>query len=253
MISDSTPQSAFLTGAAGALPSRTVAVLEAVKHAILAGELKPGRPLIETDLATVLGVSKTPVREALKTLAGAGLVTMHPYRGAVVRVVDDEQARHIYDLRLLLEPEALGRAVTASYDWTKARDALERADACAGQAGRSLANRDFHHELYAGCGNPLLVRMLDDLRDQTALVSAAAWRHDPATSTPSWEREAAEHRGVLAAAETGDPERAAHLLHEHITSFVQRNFPAATAEPHSRVGLGEEARVGLGEETENHG
>ena len=170
MISDATPQPAFLTGAAGALPSRTVAVLEAIKHAILAGELKPGRPLIETDLATVLGVSKTPVREALKTLAGAGLVTMHPYRGAVVRVVDDEQARHIYDLRLLLEPEAL--------------------------------------------------------------VSAAAWRHDPATSTPSWEREAAEHRGVLAAAETGDPERAAHLLHEHITSFVQRNFPAATAEPH---------------------
>jgi DNA-binding GntR family transcriptional regulator len=212
-------------------------VLEAIKHAILAGELKPGRPLIETDLATVLGVSKTPVREALKTLAGAGLVTMHPYRGAVVRVVDDEQARHIYDLRLLLEPEALGRAVTAGHDWAKARDALDRADACAGQAERSLANRDFHHELYAGCGNPLLVRMLDDLRDQTALVSAAAWRHDPATSTlvsaststPSWEREAGEHRGVLAAAAAGDPERAARLLHEHITSFVQRNFPATPA------------------------
>ena len=117
MIPDSSPRSAFLTGAAGALPSRTVAVLEAIKHAILAGELKPGRPLVETDLAAVLGVSKTPVREALKTLAGAGLVTMHPYKGAVVRPFDDEQARHIYDLRLLLEPEALGRAVTAGYDW----------------------------------------------------------------------------------------------------------------------------------------
>jgi hypothetical protein len=70
------PGSAFLTAAAGALPSRTVAVLEAIKHAILAGELKPGRALVETDLANVLGVSKTPVREALKTLAGAGLVTM---------------------------------------------------------------------------------------------------------------------------------------------------------------------------------
>jgi DNA-binding GntR family transcriptional regulator len=249
MIPDSPPRSAFLTGAAGALPSRTVAVLEAIKHAILAGELKPGRPLVETDLATVLGVSKTPVREALKTLAGAGLVTMHPYKGAVVRVVDDGQARHLYDLRLLLEPEALGRAVTAGYDWRPARDALDRADVSAGQAERSLANRDFHHELYAGCGNPLLVRMLDDLRDQTALISAAAWRHDPATtangSVPSWEHEAAEHCGVLAAAEAGDSHRAARLLREHITSFVQRNFPAATAEPHPRVGLGEEM--------ENHG
>jgi DNA-binding GntR family transcriptional regulator len=231
MIRDSRTQSAFLTAAAGALPSRTVAVLEAIKHAILAGELEPGRPLIETDLATVLGVSKTPVREALKTLAGAGLVTIHPYKGAAVRTLDDAQARHIYDLRLLLEPEALGRAVAAGHDWAKARDALDRADACADQAERSLANRDFHHELYAGCGNPLLVRMLDDLRDQTALVSAAAWRHEPKIPprTPSWEHEAAEHRSVLNAAQDGDARCAAGLLEAHITSFVRRNFPAMPA------------------------
>jgi len=220
------PGPAFLTGAAGALPSRTVAVLEAIKHAILAGELKPGQALVETDLAEVLGVSKTPVREALKTLAGAGLVTMNPYKGAAVRVVDDEAARHVYDARLLLEPEALGRAVDAGHDWQPAHRALARADSARDQAERSLANRDFHRELYAGCGNPLLVRMLDDLRDQTALVSAAAWRHEPDwLQTPSWEHEAAEHRAVLQAAEAGDAERATSLLRGHITSFVARNFP----------------------------
>ena len=149
---------AFLTGAAGALPSRTVAVLEAIKHAILAGELKPGQALVETDLADVLGVSKTPVREALKTLAGAGLVTMSPYKGAAVRVVDDEQARHVYDARLLVEPEALSRAVASGHDWRPAHQALQRAGQAADQAERSLANRDFHRELYAGCGNPLLIR-----------------------------------------------------------------------------------------------
>jgi DNA-binding GntR family transcriptional regulator len=239
MIPESRTQTAFLTGAAGALPSRTVAVLEAIKHAILAGELKPGRSLVETDLAAVLGVSKTPVREALKTLAGAGLVTNHPYKGAVVRLVDDEQARHIYDLRLLLEPEALKRAVAAGHEWRKAHEALARANASKDQAQRSLANRDFHHEMYAGCGNPLLVSMLDDLRDQTALVSATAWRHDPAAgeagpdgARPSWEHEASEHRGVLAAAEDGDCDSAAALLKAHITSFVQRNFPATPVQPH---------------------
>ena len=71
--------------------------------------------------------------------------------------------------------------------------------------------------------------MLDDLRDQTALVSAAAWRHEPGWprhgTTPSWEHEAAEHRAVLRAAENGDAERAAGLLRHHITSFVARNFP----------------------------
>ena len=223
---------AFLTGAAGALPSRTVAVLEAIKHAILTGELRPGQALVETDLAEVLGVSKTPVREALKTLAGAGLVTMNPYKGAAVRVVDDEQARHVYDARLLLEPEALARAVrlrgagAAGGDWQHAHQALHRADHAPDQAERSLANRDFHRELYAGCGNPLLIKMLDDLRDQTALVSVAAWRHEPAgLRTPGWEREAAEHRAVLMAAEEDDAERAASLLRHHITSFVARNFP----------------------------
>ena len=222
---------AFLTGAAGALPSRTVAVLEAIKHAILTGELKAGQALVETDLAEVLGVSKTPVREALKTLAGAGLVTMNPYKGAAVRVVDDEQARHVYDARLLLEPEALARAVVSGPDWRPAHQALARADGARDQAERSLANRDFHRELYAGCGNPLLVRMLDDLRDQTALVSAAAWRHEPDwLPTPSWEHEAAEHRAVLQAAEDGDAQRASGLLRGHITAFVARNFPEPTQE-----------------------
>ena len=224
---------AFLTGAAGALPSRTVAVLEAIKHAILTGELRPGQALVETDLAEVLGVSKTPVREALKTLAGAGLVTINPYKGAAVRVVDDEQARHVYDARLLLEPEALARAVRlrgageAGGDWQRAHQALHRADQAPDQAERSLANRDFHRELYAGCGNPLLIKMLDDLRDQTALVSATAWRHEPDhAQTPSWEHEAAEHRSMLRAAENGDAERAAALLRGHITSFAARNFKA---------------------------
>jgi DNA-binding GntR family transcriptional regulator len=229
-----------LTGAIGALPSRTVAVLDAIKHAILTGELRPGQSLVETDLAAALGVSKTPVREALKTLAGAGLVTMSPYRGAVVRMVDDEHARHIYDLRLLLEPEALGRAIAVGHDWRAARLALERAAGAGDQAERSLANRDFHRELYAGCRNPLLTGVLDDLRDQTALVSAAAWRRDPAANgepagsrpaaqpIPSWEREAEEHMAVLSAAEAGDVRLAAGLLRDHIESFVRRNFPDST-------------------------
>ncbi len=220
------PGPAFLTGAAGAVPSRTVAVLSAIRHAILTGELRPGQPLVETDLAEVLGVSKTPVREALKTLAGAGLVSMNQYKGAAVRVVDDDLARHVYDARLLLEPEALARAVAAGYDWTSAHAALSRADTARDQAERSLANRDFHRELYAGCGNPLLVRMLDDLRDQTALVSVAAWRHEPDwLPGPSWEHEAAEHRSVLMAAESGHPEQASDLLRSHIASFTERNFP----------------------------
>src|SRR6202034_2341812 len=174
------PARSFLNGTTGAAPSRTEAVLDAVKRAILAGELRPGQGLVETELAQLLGVSKTRVREALKTLAGAGLVTMSAYRGATVRAIDPASAAAIYDLRLLLEPEAVRRAggrsaVQASpvqASWAGARAALEASAAATDQAQRSLANREFHRALCLACGNSLLVKTLDDLRDQTALVSA---------------------------------------------------------------------------------
>jgi DNA-binding GntR family transcriptional regulator len=221
MIHHMTTQAA-LTVTAGALPSRTVAVTEAIKRAILSGELTQGQPLVESDLADKLGVSKTPVREALKTLAGAGLVTMSQYKGATVRVVDVDDARHLYDVRLLLEPEALRRSVGNGHDWTAARRALAAASTAGDLVGRNLANRDFHAALYAGCGNPLLIGLLADLSDQTALVSVAFWRRNP-----SWECEAAEHAAMLRAAADGDARGAADLLRQHISSFFQRNLPEA--------------------------
>jgi DNA-binding GntR family transcriptional regulator len=235
------PARSFLNGSTGAAPSRTEAVLDAIKHAILAGELRPGQGLVETELAQLLGVSKTPVREALKTLAGAGLVTMSPYRGATVRAIDPVSAAAIYDLRLLLEPEAVRRAVQASAvqasavqadgvqagagrpdegTWTAAQAALAASDAAADQAQRSLANREFHRTLYLACGNSLLVKVLDDLRDQTALVSVLSWEQGA-----SWQQEAAEHRAILAAARSGAADEAAALLHAHIAGFAGRHFP----------------------------
>jgi DNA-binding GntR family transcriptional regulator len=219
------PGHTFLNGLTGATPSRTEAVLEAIKRAILAGELRPGQSLVETELAQLLGVSKTPVREALKTLAGAGLVTMSAYRGATVRTIDRGTAAAIYDLRLLVEPEALRRAVQSSPaqdgTWAQAATALAASAAAADQAQRSLANRDFHRALYLGCGNSLLVKVLDDLRDQAALVSALSWEQ-----APSWRQEAAEHQAILAAAQEGQASQAARLLREHIAAFAARHFAA---------------------------
>jgi DNA-binding GntR family transcriptional regulator len=232
------PARSFLNGTTGAAPSRTEAVLDAIKRAILAGELRPGQSLVETELAQLLGVSKTPVREALKTLAGAGLVTMSAYRGATVRAIDPASAAAIYDLRLLLEPEAVRRAVgrgaaeaspvqaspvqasPIQASWASAHAALTASDAATDQAQRSLANREFHRALYLACGNSLLVKTLDDLRDQTALVSALSWEQ-----APSWQQEAAEHQAILAAAQRGAATEAATLLRAHIAGFADRHFP----------------------------
>lgn len=210
----------------GALPpSRTEAVLESIKHAVLTGELSPGQALVEAELAERLGVSKTPVREALKTLAGSGLVVMLPYKGVTVRRVDKALARAVYDMRLLLEPVAAGRATMSGRALAVAGAALDAADRAEDAADRSLANRAFHRAVYAGCGNPLLVKALDELRDQTALVSSAAWARQP-----SWEQEAREHREILAAAGAGNRDQVRALMRSHISAFVARNFPESEAE-----------------------
>jgi DNA-binding GntR family transcriptional regulator len=173
---------------------------------------------------------------------------MSPYRGATVRAIDPASAAAIYDLRLLLEPEAVRRAVrggaaeagpvpaspaqaspgqvspgqviTAEAGWASAHAALQASEAATDQAQRSLANREFHRALYLACGNSLLVKTLDDLRDQTALVSALSWEQ-----APSWEQEAAEHRAILAAARRGLATEAATLLRAHIAGFADRHFP----------------------------
>jgi DNA-binding GntR family transcriptional regulator len=104
--------------------------------------------------------------------------------------------------------------------WTAAQAALAASDAAADQAQRSLANREFHRTLYLACGNSLLVKVLDDLRDQTALVSVLSWEQGA-----SWQQEAAEHRAILAAARSGAADEAAALLHAHIAGFAGRHFP----------------------------
>jgi DNA-binding GntR family transcriptional regulator len=206
--------------------SRTELVQEEIRKAILTRALLPGQPLVEMELAQRLGVSKTPVREALKLLSGSGLVTFSPYKGASVSTVDEDLARQVYDVRLLLEPEAVRRAVAAG-GGKNLDDAGEALDAAAvaldsgDQAELSLLNRRFHRALYSGCGNPLMVRMLDDVRDRAALVSVAGWE-----ASPSAKQEFDEHRAVLRAAKSGKADRAGELLRKHLSGFLDRLLTA---------------------------
>jgi DNA-binding GntR family transcriptional regulator len=199
---------------------RTELVAEAIRRAILAGQFRPGERLVERDLAAQLHVSKTPVREALKALARSGLVTTHAYRGTEVRAVTRELVEQIYQLRALLEPEAVRQAVPRHTDASldEMREALAAA-APAGERGDlvelTLANRRFHELLYGPCANTLLRSLLDDLRDQVALISVAGWRQ-----RHTWSTEANEHRGILEAVERRDADLAAERMHAHIENSL---------------------------------
>ena len=183
------------------------------------------RPLVETDLAAELGVSKTPVREALKTLAGTGLVTMSPYKGATVREIERAHApahiRHAPPAGA--RGRGAGRSVAVHRDWVAgARGPGGAPTSSADAAGRSLANRAFHRHMYARLRQPAAgAHPGRPARPDRAGVGGGTGRSWPV----EWEREAAEHRAILAAAERGDTEEVRDLMRSHISSFVARTFP----------------------------
>lgn len=198
-------------------------VVEAIRSAILSGAFKPGETLVERRLAEQLGVSKTPVREALIALSATGLVQVTPNRGTVVRAVHADDVRQAYEVRALLEPWAVARTVrrAGAQAVVEARAALT--EAARHRSGEdhvrlSLANRHFHRVLYAGCGNDIVVAQLDALQELAALGAVAMiW-----TREPSWRTEHDDHEEILDAVGEGAAERAERLTRKHIRQSVQR-------------------------------
>jgi DNA-binding GntR family transcriptional regulator len=196
--------------------SRGDRVREALLEAILDGRLRQGAPLVERELSTWLGVSKTPIREALKQLRSSGLVVATAYQGMSVRTLDAGTVRDVSGARSVVEPEAARQAVVSrgARPAAAARQALEEAAALleAGQPAQlGLINRRFHRELYAECGNELLIDFLDKLQGLNAFIATAGWR-----ASATYESEWREHSAVLSAYEAGDAELAARLLRDHI-------------------------------------
>lgn len=187
--------------------------MESIRSAILSHEFAPGQPLVEAELAAELGVSKTPVREALKILSSSGLVNFETYKGAQVAAVDLEFINSVYGLRLILEPVAARMSVENGADFEEAGVLLEESADASSLADLGLANQRFHSILYQGCGNPLMIEVLDNLRDRTSLISVWAWKLRP-EKVGEWTR----HVEVLKAARAGDGQRVYDLLHTHIVT-----------------------------------
>jgi DNA-binding GntR family transcriptional regulator len=203
--------------------SRTDLVAKSVRDAILSGELEPGETLVERRLSELLGVSKTPVREALIGLAHSGLVTVAPNRGITVRRLTPEDLYEVYEVRLLLEPWAV-RTSAHNRDpevLADAQDALNEAAGLLGSDDRarlSVVNRRFHRALYSRCDNELVVAQLDGLRDLTALGTV----HLLWDRWPTWRDEFVEHAEILSAVSNGDESKAENLLREHIQESLTK-------------------------------
>jgi DNA-binding GntR family transcriptional regulator len=189
---------------------------EALRSRILTGELPPGAPLIQATLAKDLGVSMTPVREALRDLATEGLVTLLPHKGAAVTSLDLADAKEIHTIRLKLEPDTTRLAVEhVTLDVLNRAEALYSALSETADSRWVACNRDFHKLLLSSAPSPRLVGILSSLLEAAALYVPLAITHrvgpDPQL----------EHRAILDAYLRRDPEAAAQAVEAHIRSSIR--------------------------------
>ncbi len=207
-------------GVPGVIPiqRQTVAgmTVVALRDRILRGDYPEGEPLRQDALAENLGVSRIPVREALRQLEAEGLVIFHPHRGAVVSSLSLEEIDEIFELRADIETDLLRRAipVMGSDELNRATDVLDEFEDAlrAGEAGRwGQLNWHFHAALYASADRKITMGVLQKLhhhsdryfRMQVLLVHGG-------------ERAAGEHRAIAAAVGEKDIRLACQLMREHI-------------------------------------
>ena len=199
-------------------------VAERLRQQIFARQLEPGSWIDEQKLAADFGISRTPLREALKVLAAEGLVTMKVRRGAYVTEMSADDVRQIYHLLGLLESDAAGvvaqRASTEQIQELRAlHDKLEKQ---VRQRDAFFAtNEQFHIRLLQMSGNRWLEQTVHDLRKVMKLN-----RHHSLFRQGRLAESLAEHREVMQAIERRDAEAAVRLMRRHFDNGLAAAVPA---------------------------
>jgi len=199
-----------------AMPALYQQVAQRLRARIYAHELPPGAWIDEQRLAEEFGISRTPLREALKVLAAEGLVTLKPRRGCQVAEVSEEELDDIFPILALLEAQAVMLAMRRLD-----ADALQRLTALHAELERHAgslaadrffeANQAFHAQLLTLAGNRWLMQLVEDTRRRLKLTRRTSLDRDGRIG-----QSLAEHRAIMEAIAAGNAARASVLMQEHI-------------------------------------
>ena len=209
------------------LPER---IASSLREAIVSGELSSGTRLIESELAHRFGVSRVPLREAFRVLAGEGLVSIHPNRGAMVSEVSEAELIELFGARALIEGYA-----AAQFAARPDPQALERLDLIVADMKSAVRRRrfelyyslaaDFHDALVRARGGQVLWQMYEQIRRMLRRYQAVM-----AGLPESPRRSIVEHEQILNAIRAGDVEGAERAAKRHVGELVDR-YRAATSKP----------------------
>jgi DNA-binding GntR family transcriptional regulator len=206
---------------------------------ILSGDFHPGQVLNQATLARTIGISTTPLREALRRLKSEGLVELDAHRDARVTELSPEEARDLLEVRRSLDPLAVSLAAErrTKADIKEIRDAASDLEPLRHGFGVDdlIAHRRFHTALYRASHNDLLIATLDglwDKADRYRRVGLTAER-----SEQEREDKAAEHNRLAECVIAGDTEGAAEVMHQHIATSLgaraawRMGAPASSSAP----------------------
>ncbi|KUY95788.1 GntR family transcriptional regulator [Burkholderia territorii] len=197
------------------LDSTADAVAASLREMIINGELQAGERLVERDLAERFGISRIPMREAIQRLEREGLLDIFRNRGAVVRMLSASDVQEIYDMRTLLEGDAIHRSVKRLDDETLAR--AELVHRLLGESNvprrQGELNREFHALLYSCCGNERQLKAIAELRSQVERYERL--QATLLADTPSFQ---VEHEAILQACRERNARGARAMTVAHLDS-----------------------------------
>ena len=192
-------------------------VLEGIRDAMLSGDIEAGEELDDQLLADSFGVSRTPVREALKVLEIQGFVTHRPFSKPMVAAVSPQRIEEVLLMRIALEGAAVARSAL-----TIEEAELKYLETCAESGNQALLkhdgaawsryNREFHTRLAAAAGMPLLSREIDSLINLSSFFSSMFWNDIPEAFADAQ----LHHLGVVRACRVRDSVLAQKLMQEHL-------------------------------------
>lgn len=191
---------------------------ETLRKAILDGSLPGGTRLVQAEIAAELGISTTPVREALRDLATEGLIFLDPHRGAVVRTLDLNEVREIYELRIALEPLMIRRMIGNISDeaFERAQQLAEEMDTEKDPSTWVDLNREFHSLFAEPEGTSRLSGILASLRDSAAAYVSLSLDARPQQMVDAND----EHRQLIDAYVNRDVDRAIEITLAHLRSTL---------------------------------
>ena len=202
------------------LPLRDV-VFNTLRQAILRGELKPGERLMEIQLANKLGVSRTPIREAIRKLELEGLVLMIPRKGAEVAEITEKSLRDVLEVRRALEELAVQLAcekITKEEIRELERVAKEFQQVVNSSDITEIAEVDvcFHDIIYTATDNQKLIQLLNNLREQMYRYRVEYLKRDGV-----FPQLIAEHEAIIRHIENNEKEKATEVMWRHIDNQVE--------------------------------